>query len=47
MRAECFVGHGCHILVHLLGLKPRHDNGPLFKVFLELGEDIETFVEHL
>ena len=32
--------------MHLLGLKPRQNNGLLFQVFRELGEEIETLVEH-
>ena len=45
-ESKRFVGHGCHILMHLLALKTWHDNGPLFKVFLELSEEIKAFMEH-
>ena len=39
--------HGRDILGHLLALETRHQNGPLFQVFLKLGKEVEPLVEHL
>lgn len=38
---------GRDILGHLLALETRHQNGPLFQVFLKLGKEVEALVEHL